>query len=173
MAAAAIQQPGLELGTRGDDRLGGLPEVVDVVQRIVQPEDVDPALRGARDEAAREIAADGPRPDEKAPAHRQRKRRLRPRLEGANPLPWALDTPTNGGVEDAPTRNLQVRETGSIEELREAQQIRRRHQAGERLLAEDADRRIDETRHGSGHYPECGNQQARRAGCSAFRADRA
>ena len=45
VATAAVQQSRLELALRGNDRLGRLAQVVDVVQRIVKPEDADPALR--------------------------------------------------------------------------------------------------------------------------------
>ncbi len=121
MAAPSVEEARLELGARRDDRLGSLTEVVDVIQRVVQAEDVDAALGSARDEPAREVSPDGTRANEEAPAQRKRKRRFRPRLERADPLPRALDTAANGGVEDAPTRDLQVRKTGSIEELREAQ----------------------------------------------------
>jgi len=113
-----VEQARLELRARRDDRLGGLTQVVDVVQWIVQPEDVDPALSSARYETAGEIAAHGARTDEEAAAQRKCQRRLRPGLQSADPLPRALDTAANGSVEHAPARNLQVRKTGSVEELR-------------------------------------------------------
>ena len=150
--AAAVEEPRLELGARVDDRLGRLAQVVDVVQRVVQAEDVDAALRGARNEAAREVAPHGARADKEAAAQRERERRRRAALEGADALPRALDAAPDRAVEDAAARDFQVGEASPVEELREAQQLRRRHQAGERLLAEHADRRIDETRHGWGPY---------------------
>ena len=58
VAAAAVQQACIELAACVDDRLGRVAEVVDVVQRVVQPEDVDAALGGAGHEPAREVAAD-------------------------------------------------------------------------------------------------------------------
>ena len=64
-----------------------------------------------------------------------------------------LSTPAaHGVVEDAAARDLEVGEAGPVEQLGEAQQVRGRHQAGKRLLTEDADRRVDEARHGSGPY---------------------
>ena len=45
VTAASVEQPRLELLPRADDRLGCLTQVVDVVQGIVEPEDVDAALR--------------------------------------------------------------------------------------------------------------------------------
>ena len=167
VAAAPVEEPRLELAARRDDRLGGLAQVVDVVQRIVQPEDLDAALGGARDEAPGEVAADRPRADEEAPAHSERERRRAcARLERANALPGALDAAAHRRVEDAAAGDLEVREACAVEDLGEAQEVRRRHQAGERLLAEDADRRVDEARHGVGPYRDrrralrCGRRRA-------------
>ncbi len=150
--AAAVEQARLELGARVDDRLGRLTQVVDVVQRVVQAEDVDAALSGARDEPPCEVAADRARANEEASAQGERKRCLRAGLQRPDALPRALDSPPHRVVEDAAARDLQVREARPVEELGEAQQIRRRHQAGKRLLTEDADRRVDEARHGLGPY---------------------
>src|SRR2546423_15153045 len=56
--ARTVDEPGVELAARGLDRLGPLAEVLDVVQRVVQPDDVDPVLgRGSHE------AADGPAAD--------------------------------------------------------------------------------------------------------------
>ena len=118
----------------------------------MQPEDVDAALGSARDEPAREVAADRTGADEESPAQGERERRLRPGLERADALPRALDATPDRVVEDAAAGDLQVREARPVEDLGEAQQLRRRHQAGERLLAEDADRRVDEARHDLGPY---------------------
>ena len=148
VAAAAVQEPRLELGARADDRLRRLAQVVDVVQRVVQAEHVDPALGRARDEPPREVAADRARPDEEAPAQRQGERRPRASLQRPDALPRALDAAPDGRVEDAAAGDLEVGEAGSVEELCEPQQVGRRHQAGERFLAEHADRRVDEARHG-------------------------
>ena len=68
VTAAAVEQPRLELLPRADDRLGRLTKVVDVVQRIVEPEDVDAALGRARDETPRKVAADGARADQEPAA---------------------------------------------------------------------------------------------------------
>ncbi len=56
------------------------------------------------------------------------------RLQRADALPRALDAAAHGGVEDAAARDLEVGEAGAVEDLGEAQQVGRRHQAGERLL---------------------------------------
>ncbi len=101
VTAAAVEQAGLELLARADDRLGGFAEVVDVVERVVEPEHVDAALRGGGDEAAGEIAPDGPGADEKAAAERERERGRGSRLQRSDALPGALDAPPNGVVEDA------------------------------------------------------------------------
>ena len=152
--AGAVEQAGLELAAGADDRLGRLAEVVDVVQRVVQAEDVDAALGRAGDEPPGEVAADRPGADEEPAAEREGERRRGPRLQGADPLPRALDPAADGAVEDAAAGDFEVGETGPVQELGQAEKIRRRHQAGERLLAEDADRRVDEARHESGPYRE-------------------
>ena len=106
-----------------------------------------PLCAALRDEAPGEVAADRPRADEEPAAQRERERRRRPRLQRADPLPRALDAAPDGAVEDAAARDLEIGEPGPVEDLGEAQEVRRRHQAGERLLTEDADRRVDEARH--------------------------
>src|SRR5205085_8947130 len=65
---AAVQETRLELLARVDDRARRAPEVVDVVERVVQPEDVDAALGGTRDEPPGEVVVDGAGADEKAAA---------------------------------------------------------------------------------------------------------
>ena len=145
--AASVQQSRVELAPRVDDRLGGLAEVVDVVQRIVEPEDVDAALGRTGDEAPCEVAPDRARADEEAAAQRQRERRLDPCLERPDPRPRALDPAVDGAVEDAAAGNLEVGEPGGVEHLGEAQDVGGRDQARQRLLAQDADRRVDQTRH--------------------------
>ncbi len=55
-------------------------------------------------------------------------------------------------VEDAAARDLEVREPGEVEHLGELEERRGRHGAGERLLAEDADRGVDEPWHDDGPY---------------------
>ena len=65
--AGAVDEPGMKLLARGDDRLAGLAQVRDVVERVVQAEDVDPVLRRRRDETPDEVGADRARADEKRP----------------------------------------------------------------------------------------------------------
>ena len=146
--AGAEHEPCVELLAGARDRLAGLAQVLDVVQRVVQPEDFDPALGGRGDEAADELAADRARADEEPPAQRHRERRLGALVQRTDPLPRALDAAAHGRVEDSAARDLEVGETGLVEDLREAQQLRRRHQARERLLGQQADRGIDQCRHG-------------------------
>ena len=75
-SARAVDEARVELALRGHDRLARLAEVLDVVQRILEPEDVDPALGRARDEAAREVTAHRTGADEKSPTERHAERRL-------------------------------------------------------------------------------------------------
>ncbi len=56
--ARAVDQARVELALRRHDRLARLTQVRDVVERILEPEDVDAALGRARDESPREVAAD-------------------------------------------------------------------------------------------------------------------
>ena len=183
-APGAVDEAGVELLARLDDRLGRFAQVRDVVQRVVQPEDVDPALGGRGDEPPREVAADRSRPDEEAPAQRERERRLRPLLERADPLPRALDAAPDGAVEDAAAGDLEVREAGPVEDLREPQQVGVRDAPRERLLPEDPDRGVDESRHAgsdvtraadrkeavtAGSAPVCGRTRIERSS-SASRA---
>ena len=147
VATAPVQQTGVELAAGIDDRLRSLAQVVDVVERVVEPEHVDPALGGTCDETAGEITADRARADEKAAAQRQCQRCLHPRLERADAGPGALDAPVDGAVEHASARHLEIGEAGGVEHLGEAEDVRRRDQPCQRLLPEDANRRIDQTRH--------------------------
>ena len=95
-AAGAVDEAGLEVALGSDDRLGRLAQVRDVVERVVEPEDVDAVLGRRGDEAAREVGVDRTRADEEAAAERQAERRLDARLERADPLPRALDAALDG-----------------------------------------------------------------------------
>ena len=145
--AGAVDEAGVELAAGVGDRLARLDEVRDVVERVVEPEDVDAVLGRGRDETADEVAADRPRADEEAAAERERQRGLDRRLERADPLPRALDAAAHGRVEHAAARDLEIGEAGAVEDLRERDELGGRHPARERLLPEQADRRVDELRH--------------------------
>ena len=145
--ARAVDEPRLELALGRGDRLGRLAEVRDVVQRVVQPEDVDAVLGRRRDEPAGELAVDGPRADEEAPAQREPERRLDPRLDRPDPLPRALHAAADRAVEDAAAGDLEVGESRSVEDLGEPEQLGRPHRSRERVLPEQANRRVHELRH--------------------------
>ena len=117
--AGAVDEPGVELLARRRDRLARLAQVLDVVQWVVQPEDLDPALGGRGDEAPDEVAADRVRADEEPAAQRHRERRLRPVIERADAFPGALHAAAHRRVEDAAAGDLEVREAGAVEDLRE------------------------------------------------------
>ena len=108
----------------------------------MEPEDVDAVLGGRGDEAAGEVGVDGPGADEKAAAQREPERRLDARLERADPLPRALDAPLDGRVEAAAARDLEIREAGLVEDLREPELLGGRNPPRERLLPEQANRRV-------------------------------
>jgi hypothetical protein len=141
-APGAVDEPGLEVAVGGDDRLRGLAQVGDVVERVVEAEDVDPVLRRRCDEAAREVGVDGTRADEEAATQREPERRLDARLQRADPLPRALDATLDGRVEAPAARDLEVRKAGLVEDLGEPELLRRRHPSRKRLLAEQANSRI-------------------------------
>ena len=110
VAPRAVDEARVERATGSDDRLTGLAQVRDVVQRVVQAEDVD-AVRGRRrDEAPHDIGADGLRADEEPAAQRDPERRRRARVERADALPRALDATPHRRVEAAAARDLEARE---------------------------------------------------------------
>ncbi len=135
------ERPGL---AHGGDRAD---EVVDVVQRIVQAEDVDARLGRAQDEAAHEIGVGRARADQERAPQRHHERRRRARLERADPLPRALDRSLDGAREAAAARHLERGVPGVVEILGEAQDARGRDAPDERLLREQPDRRVDEASH--------------------------
>ena len=149
-ATRAVDEAGVEGAAGAGDRSSRLAQVRDVVQRIVQTEDVDPVLRGARDEAAHDVAGDRPRADEETTAQRDAQRRRDPPLDRADPLPRTFDAATHGRIEDPSARHLETGEARLVEDLRHAEDLRRRQPACERLLREETDGRIDELRHSEG-----------------------
>ena len=58
LAPGAVDEAGVELLARRDDRLTGLEQVRDVVERVVEPEDVDAVLGSARDEPPHDVGRD-------------------------------------------------------------------------------------------------------------------
>ena len=116
----------------------------------MEAEDVDAVLGRARDEAADDVAADGPRADEEAAAERDAERRRDAPLDRADALPRTLHAAAYRGVEDAAPRDLEAGEARAVEDLRHAEDFGRRQLAGEGLLREQPDRRIDELGHDAG-----------------------
>ena len=90
-------------------------EVAEVVERIVEPEDVDPAGGRALDEAADEVPRDWPRPHEETPAQRHPERRRAPRADRPNALPRALHPAAHRAVETPAAGDLEVGEAGLVE----------------------------------------------------------
>ena len=145
--ARPVEQAGVELAAGRGDGLGRDPEVARIVERIVEPERVDAARGGARDEPADEVVARRARPDEEAAAQGEHQRRPRPGANRPDPLPGALDPAPHRRVEGAAAGDLEVGVAGAVEDLRQAEELGGRHRPGERLLREDADRGVDELRH--------------------------
>ena len=150
VAPGAVHETDVQLPAGRDDRLTGLDEVRDIVQRVVEPEDVDPVLRRACHEPAHDVGRDGLRADEEPAAQREPERRRRPRVDRPDPLPGALDAPPHRCVEDAASRDLETGEPGAVEDLRDAQHLARRDAPGERLLRQEPDRGVVELRHAAG-----------------------
>ena len=149
-AARAVDEASVEGAARARDRVARLAKVRDVVERVVEPEDLDAVLRSAGDEARDDVAADRLRADEEASPERDPERRRDARLDRADPLPWRLRPAADGCVEDAAARDLEARKPCLVEDLRDAQDLRRRQRARERLLGEESDGRVDELRHDQG-----------------------
>ena len=123
LVAGAVDEAGVELLAQADDRLAGLAQVGDVVERVVQAEDVDPVLGRARDEAADEVGPDRPRADEEAAAKRDPERRRRTCLQRADPLPRALHAAAHGTVEHAAAGHLERSEAGAVQDLGEVRAL--------------------------------------------------
>ena len=146
-STGAVDEPGVERAAGARDRRTCLAQVGDVVQRVVEPEDLDAVLGGTGDETPDDVPADRPRPDEEAAAQRDSERCRDTGLDRPDPLPRALDPPAHGRVEDATARDLEAREAGAVENLGHPQDLRSRNPPGQRLLREQPDRRIDQLRH--------------------------
>ena len=146
-AAGAVDEADVELLARRDDRLAGLDQVRDVVERVVEPEDVDPVVGRAGDEPAHDVGGDRARADEEATAQGEAERCRRARVDRADPLPGALDGAAHGRVEDAAARDLEVREAGPVEDLGDPQHLAGGQLAGERILREQADGGVDDLGH--------------------------
>src|SRR6476646_2738471 len=150
----AVDEAGLELAAGSRDGVRCLAQVGDVVQRVVQPEDVDAVLRRTGDEPSDEIVVDRARADEKTAPKREAERRLHIRLEGADPFPRALYTAPAGAVETTAARDLEVRVAGPVEDRRNSKLLGRRQPPRERFLAQQADGGIGERRH-AGSLASC------------------
>jgi hypothetical protein len=134
VAARPVQQTRVELPPRGGDGLGCDLEVPRVVERVVKPERVDTALRGAGHEAPDEVVAHRPRADEETAADGEHQRRRRAAPDRADALPRALGAAPDGRVERAAARDLEVGVSRRVEHLGEPEQLGRGHRTGERLL---------------------------------------
>ena len=141
--AGAVHEPDCKLFPGAANGLGSVHEVFEVVQRVVDPENVDAALGSAVDEAPNEISRDGPRPDQEPPAKRNPERCLTPRFQSSDSLPGAFDPAAHGRVEAAAAGDLQVREPSTVEDVGELQEAGCLDTAREWLLRKEADRRVD------------------------------
>ena len=145
--ARAVDEAGVELSSRRRDRLCRLTQIRHVVERIVETEDLDAVLGGGGDEAADEVGPDRPGADEEAATESEAERSLRPRLQRADPLPRAFDAAPDGAVEHAATRYLEAGEARAVQDLGDLEDRAGRKPPRQGLLAEQADRRVDQYRH--------------------------
>ena len=164
----------MKLAAGLDDRLARLDEVGHVVERVVEPEDVDSVLGRAPDEPAHDVRRHGLRPDEEPPAQSEPERRRRARVDRADPLPGALDAAPHGRVEDAAPRHLEARETRAVEDLCDAEHLARGDAPGKRLLRQQPDRGVVELGHAAGPYrlilpASCPGRSTRRSRCDGRR----
>ena len=147
LAAGAVDEADVELLARGEDRLARLEQVRHVVERVVQPEDVDAVVGRAGDEAAHDVGGDGSRAGQEPAAERQAERRRRARVDRADALPRALDGEPDGRVEHPAARDLEVGKPGRVEDLGDPQHLAGRELAGERILREQANGGVDDLGH--------------------------
>ncbi len=110
----------MELLAGPDDRLAGLLEVRDVVERVVEAEHVDSVIRSGGDEAPHDVLGDRLRTDEEAATQCEPERCRRARVDRPDALPGALDGAPHRRVEDATARDLEVGEPRLIEDLGDA-----------------------------------------------------
>src|SRR4029453_1361827 len=122
----AVDEAGVELAVGGGDRLARLAQVRDVVERIMEAKDVDSVLRRRHHEAADEVTPDGLRADEEASAQGHAQRGGGSGADRADAFPGALDSAPDGTVEDASARDLERCEPGSVEQLCQLEDRRRR-----------------------------------------------
>ena len=113
----------------------------------METEDLDAILGGGGDEAADEIGTDRPGADEEAATESEAEGSVRARLQRADPLPRAFDAATDGAVEDAAARHLETRKARAVQDLGDLEDRAGRKPPRQRLLAEQADRGVDQYRH--------------------------
>ena len=146
-AAGAVDEADVELLAGGDDRLARLAQVRDVVERIVEPEDVDAVLGRAGDEAPHDVGRDGREPT------RNRPRSARPsgvvvRASIARMRSHGLSTARRTAESNTPppeTSRYAKPAVSRISAMRE--HLAGRQLARERILREQADGGVDDLGH--------------------------
>ncbi len=132
----AVDEAGLELAAGPRDGIRCLSQVRDVVERIVEPKDVDAVLGRTRDEPPDEVVVDRAGADEEASSERKAEGCLHMRPESADPLPRTLHPTPDRAVETAAARDLEIRKARPVQDLRDSQLFGRRQSPRERFLAE-------------------------------------
>ena len=143
----AVDQAALQLLAGCEHGVGRRAQVVDVVHRIVEAEDVDAVGRRAGDEAADDVVLDRMRADQEATAKCKCQRRLGAHLDRADALPGTLHAAPDRRLEAAATGDVQIGEAGAVEQLGKLVQVARGDAPGQRLLTEQANRGVYKCRH--------------------------
>ena len=148
LAAGAVDEADVELLARGEDRLARLEQVRHVVERVVKPEDVDPVVGRAGDEAAHDVGGDGSgagrgtgrgAPGRAASSCARRSRGCAPM--GSRPR---AGRPSRRRRRPRP----RGRQSPPVEDLGDPQHLAGRELAGQRVLREQANGGVDDLGHG-------------------------
>ena len=145
--ARAVHEPDGQLLPRAPDGVRSLAKIAQIVQRVVEPEDIDAASGRAGHEPADDVARDRARADEKPTAQRHPERRRAARANRTDAFPWALDPAPHCRVEAPAAGHLETREAGSVELGGQLVEPGRGDPVRERLLGEKPNRRVDELGH--------------------------
>ena len=132
----AVDEARFELAAGPRDGIRCLPQVRDVVERIVQPEDVDAVLGRTCDEPPDEVVVDRAGANEEAAAEREAEGCVHMRPESADPLPRALHPTPDRAVETPAARDLEIRVARPVQDLRDSQLFGRWQSPREGFLAE-------------------------------------
>ena len=142
-------RPAYSVRARLAHRGRGRGQVLDVVQRVVQPEDLDAALGGAEDEAAHQVVGQRPRADQEPAAQRHLQRRVvAPGMRSARTRSQGLSAPRlTAASKQPPPRHLERAEAGAVQDLGHLQHAGGRQRADQRGLGQQPEGGVDDPGH--------------------------